>query len=121
MGHFSKITNDKVSIDIFSYCYCKFGLVTSEGSILKNFFDSDSITFLVWYLYTDESQPRNRCLDTDRFCFESEGEVFFEGFYLGESDSFTRSQTVLYHSWTDTLIFHLYIDTELEKCPLYKE
>jgi hypothetical protein len=53
-----------------------------KSIITEDFSYADDISFFIWYLDADESKSWDRCLDTDRFCLEREGEVFFERFNL---------------------------------------
>ncbi len=121
MWHLCEISDDEVTIDILAYCDCEFGLVASECGILKDFFDSYGIPFFIWYLDTDEPKSWDRCLDSYGFCLECEREIFFERFYLCESDSLRWSESILDDSRSDTLILHLDIDAKLEKCALYEQ
>lgn len=89
-----------------------------EAIVFENFTDSDDVSFFIWYFDPDESNSWDWCLNTDTFCLEGEGEIFFEGFDPRETDSFRRSETILDHGRSDTLLFHLDIDAKLEKCLL---
>ena len=121
MWHLSKISYDEVTIDILSNRDSEFGFMSGKCYVFKDFFDSYGISFLIWYLYTYESKTRDWCLDTDGLCLESECEIFFESFDLRETYSFAGTQTILYDSRSDTLIFHIDIDSKLEKCFFYEE
>ncbi len=121
MGHLREISDDAVAIDILPYCDRELGLVVRECSILEDFFDPDGVSFFIGYLDTDESEPWDRCLDTDRFCLEREREVVFEIFDFCQMYSVRGMESVLCDSRSDTLIDHLYIDIELEECALYAE
>lgn len=65
MGHLREISDDEVTIDILPYCNGEFGLVSGKRYIFENFFDSNGITFLIWYLYSNETESWDGCLDTD--------------------------------------------------------
>lgn len=121
MWHLREISHDIVTLDIFSECDRELGFMMGECIIREDFPDTDDVTFFVWYLDTDESESWDRCLDTDRFCLESESEIFFESLDLREPDSLRWSEAILDHSWSYTLPFHIDIDTELEKGFLYEE
>ena len=59
--------------------------------IFENFADADDVAFLIWHLDTDESESWDRCLDTDRFCLQSESEIFLQSFDLRETYSLCRT------------------------------
>lgn len=118
MWHFREVTDDIVSLDIFPERERELRFMMCEALIREDFSDADDVTFFIWYLDTDESESWDRCLDTDRFRLQSECEIFFQGFDLREADSLRRSEAILDNRRSDTLLLHLDIDTELEKCLL---
>lgn len=77
MWHLREISDDEVTIDIFSYCDREFGFMMSEAIIFEDFTYSYDIAFLVWHLDTHESESWDRRLYTDRFCFQRESEILF--------------------------------------------
>lgn len=121
MWHLREISDDEVTIYILSYSYSELRLVVSECIIFEDFLDPDGISFFIWDFDPDESKSWDRSLNTDRFCFECECEIFFQAFDLCKTYSLTRSEAILYNSRTDTLPFHIDIDTELKKCFLYQD
>ena len=121
MWHLREISYDEVPIDILSHGDRELRFVTSECNIFEDFFDSYGIPFLIWYLDSDEPESWDRCLDSYGFCLECEREIFFESFDFCQSDSLRWSESILDYGRADTLILHLDIDAELEKCPLYEE
>ena len=86
-----------------------------ENIIREDFFHSYNISFFIRYFDTDKTKSRDWSLDTDRFCLEREGKIFFETFDFCKSNSFARAEAILDNGRTDTLPFHLDINTELEK------
>jgi hypothetical protein len=89
--------------------------------VLEDFLDPDGVSFFIWYLYSHESETRDRSLYSYGFCLECKCEIFLQCFDLGESDSLVGFESILYHRRSYTLILHLDIDAELEKCLLYEE
>ena len=67
MWHLREIADDEVTIDILSHRDGELRLMVREAIIFEDFADTYYITFLVWYLNTNESESWDRCLDTDRF------------------------------------------------------
>ncbi len=92
-----------------------------EAVIFEDFTDANDISFFIWHLYPDEAKTRNRCLDTDRFCLQRQSQILLQRFDLREADSFTRAESVLDDSRSYAFLFHIDIDTELEKCLLDEE
>lgn len=121
MGHLREISDDEVTIDILPYSERELRLVMGEAIIFEDFSYTDNISFLIRNFDPDEPESRDWCLDTDGFCLQGKREIFFERFDLRESHSFGRSQSILDHGRSDTLLFHLDIDAELEKCLLNEE
>lgn len=121
MRHLRKITDDKVSIDILAYGECEFRLMVGEAVIFEDFTDPHGISFLIRDFDPDESESWDRCLDTDGFCLECQREILFQRLDLRESDSLTRTETILDHGRSDTFLLHLDIDPELEKGLLDEE
>ena len=91
MGHLRKVSDDEVTIDILSHGDGEFRLMVCEAIIFEDFAYSYDIAFFVWYLDAHESESWDRCLDTDRFRFQGEGEIFFQCFYLGKAYSLART------------------------------
>jgi hypothetical protein len=83
MWHLGKVSDDKISLDIFTESKCELGLMSTKCNILEDFLDAYGITFFIWNFDANESKPWNRSLDTDRFCFECQCEIFFERLDLG--------------------------------------
>ncbi len=119
--HLREISDDEVPIDVLPYGECKLRLVMSEAIIFKDFSYTDDIAFLIRDFDPNEPESRDGGLDTDGLCLECECEIFLEGFDLREPHSLTWSESILDHGRSDTLFFHLDVDTELQKCLLDQE
>lgn len=121
MWHLREVSDDEITIDILADRECEFRFMMDKCIIFEDFSDPDDISFFIWYLDTDETETRDRCLDTDRFRLQCESEILLQGFDFREADSFTRTESILDDSRSDTLFFHIDIDAELEKGLLDKE
>lgn len=115
MWHLREITDDEVTIDILTYGEGELRLVMCEAVIFEDFSNSDDVSFFIWHLDPDESESWNWRLDADGFCLQCQGEILLQGFDLREADSLRGAESVLDHGGTDTLLFHIDIDAELEK------
>ena len=62
MGHLCEISDDKITIDIFSHGECEFRFMMGKCIIREYFSDTDDITFFIWDFDTDESETWDRCL-----------------------------------------------------------
>lgn len=75
--HLCEISGDIVTIYILTHGERDLRLMMGKYTIFEYFADTDDISLFIGYLDTDESESWDRCLDTDRFGLEGEGEVFF--------------------------------------------
>lgn len=91
MWHLREVADDEVTVDILSHGDGELRLMVREAIIFEDFADTYYIAFLVWHLDTHESESWYRCLYTDRFRFQSEGEIFFQCFYLRKAYSLART------------------------------
>lgn len=121
MRHLREVSDDEVSIDILTDREREFRLVMDEAVIFEDFSDTDGIAFLIRDFDPDESESWDGCLDTYRFGLQGEREILLQRLDLRETDSLTRTESILDHGRSDTLLFHLDIDPELEKGLLDKE
>jgi hypothetical protein len=75
--HLREISGDIVAVYILAHGERDLRLMPSKYTVFEHFSDTDDITLLIRDFDTDEPESWNRRLDTDRFCFQSESEVFF--------------------------------------------
>lgn len=115
MGHLREVSDDEVTIDIFSDRERELGFMLSKGFVFEEFLDTDDITFLIRDFDPDEAEAWNRCLDTDTFGLEGESEVFLQVLDLRKAYSFSRSESVLDDRRTDAFSLHFDIEPELEQ------
>ncbi len=77
MRHLCEISDDELTIDIFSYSDRELRLVSREAHILEDFLDPDGVSLLIRDFDPDEPKSWYRCLDTDRLRLQSEREILF--------------------------------------------
>lgn len=83
MWHLREVSYDIFAIDILSHRECDLRLMMTECIIFEDFPDTHDITLLIRDFDPDESEPWDRCLDTDILGFQGESEIFLETLDLG--------------------------------------
>ena len=107
MWHVFQITDDRISSDTRPHTHSKFWRMFGKCGTFDDLAQTHNITTIIRHFDADKSETRNRCLNTDIFCFQGQRQIFFQSFDTIQLCPFTRFQTILRDRRTHFIAGHM--------------